>query len=96
MPGTDAGVHTFTNAVTLTTAGTQWRLRAADLLAAKASPAALDRLAAVPAAQRTDALARLLCVEAFTDRTREVLADAAAQPRRMITLALASPEYTVH
>jgi uncharacterized protein (DUF1800 family) len=79
----------------LTTSGTQWRLRAADLLAAKASPAVLDRLAATPAAQRPDALANLLAIERFTDRTRAVLADA-GQPRRMIALALASPEYTVH
>jgi uncharacterized protein (DUF1800 family) len=80
----------------LTTAGTQWRLRTADLLAAKASPAVLDRLAAAPANQRPDALARLLSVEAFTDRTREVLAGATGQPRRMLALALACPEYTVH
>jgi hypothetical protein len=80
----------------LTTAGTQWRLRTADLLAAKASPAALDRIGAVPAGQRPNAVARLLTVEAFTDRTRAVLADAAGQPRRLLALALASPEYSVH
>jgi uncharacterized protein (DUF1800 family) len=80
----------------LTTAGAQWRLRTADLLAAKASPAVLDKLAAVPAAQRPDALTALLTLEKFTDRTRAVLAEAAATPRRMIALALASPEYTVH
>jgi len=80
----------------LTTAGTQWRLRTADLLAAKASPATLDRVAATPAGQRPEALAHLLSVEKFTDRTRTVLADAAGQPRRMLALALASPEYAVH
>jgi len=80
----------------LTTAGTQWRLRTADLLAAKASPAVLDRLTATPANQRPDALAHVLSVERFTDRTRAVLADAAGQPRRMLALALASPEYAVH
>jgi uncharacterized protein (DUF1800 family) len=80
----------------LTTAGTQWRLRAADLLAAKASPAVLDKLAAAPANRRTDVLARLLAVDTFTDRTRTVLAGVAGQQRRMIALALASPEYTVH
>jgi hypothetical protein len=56
----------------------------------------LDKLAAVPGNQRVDVLARLLAVEAFTDRTRTVLAEAAGQQRRMIALALASPEYTVH
>jgi uncharacterized protein (DUF1800 family) len=80
----------------LTTAGTQWRLRTADLLAAKASPAVLDRIAAAPAGQRPEAVARLLAVEAFTDRTRTVLAEAAGQARRILALALASPEYTVH
>jgi uncharacterized protein (DUF1800 family) len=76
----------------LTTSGTQWRLRAADLIAAKASPAAADKLAAVPAAQRPDALAKLLALDGFTDRTRAVLTE---EPKRMISLALASPEYTV-
>jgi uncharacterized protein (DUF1800 family) len=80
----------------LTTAGTQWRLRTADLLAAKAAPAVLDRIAAVPANQRPDAVAGLLSVDKFTDRTRTVLAGTADQPRRLIALALASPEYTVH
>lgn len=72
----------------LTTSGTQWRLRAADLLAAKAAPGVL-------ATPTVDALARLLAVDGFTDRTRTVLAGAAGQPTRMIALALASPEYTV-
>jgi len=56
----------------------------------------LDRLTATPANQRPDALAHVLSVERFTDRTRAVLADAAGQPRRMLALALASPEYAVH
>jgi uncharacterized protein (DUF1800 family) len=76
----------------LTTSGTQWRLRAADLIAAKASPAVIDRLTAVPKNQQPDAVATLLALDGFTDRTRAVLTE---QPRRMIALALASPEYTV-
>jgi uncharacterized protein (DUF1800 family) len=76
----------------LTTSGTQWRLKAADLIAAKASPVITDKLAAAPAAQRTDVLANLLALDGFTDRTRAVLKE---QPNRMIPLALASPEYTV-
>jgi uncharacterized protein (DUF1800 family) len=76
----------------LTTSGTQWRLRAADLLAAKASPAITDKLAAVPTAQRPDAVANLLAIDGFNDRTRTVLTE---QPARMLALALASPEYTV-
>jgi uncharacterized protein (DUF1800 family) len=81
----------------LTTSATQLRLTAADLLAAKASPAALQQVTAVPAEQRPDALARLLVVDAFTDRTRAVLAAAAGgPPRRLVALALCSPEYVVH
>jgi hypothetical protein len=42
-------------------------------------------------------LALLLVVDAFTNRTRAVLADAAGgPPQRLIALALASPEYAVH
>jgi uncharacterized protein (DUF1800 family) len=81
-----------TGSAWLTTSGTQWRLRAADLIAAKASPATTAKLAAVPAAQRPDALANLLALDGFTDRTRAVLT---GQPDRMLALALASPEYTV-
>jgi uncharacterized protein (DUF1800 family) len=78
----------------LTTSGTQWRLRAADLLVAKASPAAVDKVAAAPKDQQPDALANLLAIDGFTDRTRAVLAEA-KEPKRMIALGLASPEYTV-
>jgi uncharacterized protein (DUF1800 family) len=76
----------------LTTSGTQWRLKAADLLAAKASPAVTAKLAAVPEKQRPDALANLLALDGFTDRTRAVLT---GEPKRIVSLALASPEYTV-
>jgi uncharacterized protein (DUF1800 family) len=76
----------------LTTSATQLRLRAAQALAAKAP---VDRLTAVPAAQRIDALARLLVVDAFTARTRAVLTDATGDPRRLLALGLASPEYMV-
>jgi len=76
----------------LTTSGTQWRLRAADLIAAKASPAVIGKLTSVPENRRPDALATQLSLDGFTDRTRAVLSE---QPKRMIALALASPEYTV-
>jgi uncharacterized protein (DUF1800 family) len=76
----------------LTTSATQVRLRAAELIAAKAP---LDRLTAVPAAQRIDVLARLLVVDAFTTRTREVLSSTVANPRQLLALGLASPEYAV-
>ncbi|MCW2643291.1 MAG: hypothetical protein JWP76_5597 [Dactylosporangium sp.] len=79
----------------LSTSAVQVRLRLADLLAAHAEPAVSARLTAVPAAQRPEALGRLLVVDAFTDRTRTVLAQAAGDVRRLIALGLASPEYTV-
>ena len=72
------------------------RLRLADLLAARAAEPVVDRVAAAPKAGRVEALGRLLVVDTWTDRTRKVLAEAAGQPRRLIALGLASPEYTVH
>jgi uncharacterized protein (DUF1800 family) len=79
----------------LTTSATQTRVRLGALLSAHAAPSVLDALRSVPAAQRPDALARVLVVDAFTDRTRAVLAAAAGDPQRVIALGLASPEYAV-
>jgi uncharacterized protein (DUF1800 family) len=76
----------------LTTYSAQTRLRTAEGLAAKA--AVLDRIEAAPAQGRPDAIARLLAVDAWTERTRDLLL-AAKQPQRMLALALASPEYAV-
>jgi uncharacterized protein (DUF1800 family) len=80
------------DAAWLTTSATHVRLRAAQQLAGKAN---VDRLTAVPAAQRIDALARLLVVDAFTARTTEVLKTVANDPRKLLALGLASPEYAV-
>jgi uncharacterized protein (DUF1800 family) len=79
----------------LSTSATEYRLRAAIFLAQHASPAMSDALAAVPAATRPDVLARLLVVDGFTDRTRAVLAGADKDPRNLLALGLASPEYVV-
>lgn len=79
----------------LTTFSAQTRLRLAEGLSGKASQAVLDRLSAAPAAGRADALARLLVVDAWTERTRKVLGDVAGQPRKLIALGLASPEYAI-
>ena len=57
----------------LTTFSAQTRLRLSEGLATKTSKAVLDRLTAAPEAGRADALARLLVVDAWTDRTRKVL-----------------------
>jgi uncharacterized protein (DUF1800 family) len=79
----------------LTTSATQVRVRAGEFLAAHADASVIAALTAVPAGQRVDALARLLVVDAFTDRTKAMLTPAAAEPRRLIALGLASPEYSV-
>jgi hypothetical protein len=42
---------------------------------------------------RPGAAAYLLGVDAWTDRTLAALRDAAADPVRLVTLALVSPEY---
>jgi uncharacterized protein (DUF1800 family) len=79
----------------LSTSATEYRMRAATFLAQHASPAILDALAAAPAATRVEVLARLLVVDAFTDRTRAVLTGAGKDPRTLLALGLASPEYAV-
>jgi uncharacterized protein (DUF1800 family) len=79
----------------LTTSATEDRVRMGAFLAQHASPAVVDRLAVLPASGRIDELARLLVVDGFTDRTRAVLAGAGTDPRALLGLGLASPEYTV-
>jgi uncharacterized protein (DUF1800 family) len=79
----------------LTTSATQARLKVAQTLAARVGQPVLDRLTAVPAKQRPTALARLLVVDAFTDRTRAALEPVAADPRKLLALGLASPEYAI-
>ncbi|MEU4237700.1 DUF1800 domain-containing protein [Actinoplanes sp. NPDC026619] len=79
----------------LTTSAAQARLRSGQALAALA-PATVQQLAEAAAGERLDALARLLAVDAWTDRTAAVLSPVAANPQRLLALALATPEYTVH
>jgi uncharacterized protein (DUF1800 family) len=79
----------------LTTSSLQERLKLAAALAAAASSATVDSLATGEAPVRLTALARLLAVDSWTDRTRAALVDAAADPRRLLTVGLISPEYTV-
>jgi uncharacterized protein (DUF1800 family) len=83
------------NAAWLTTSSLQVRLRLAAALAAVASPSTVDALRAGGNDDRLAAVARLLAVDAWTDRTRDALLAAAADPRRLLTVGLASPEYTV-
>ncbi|MEH1098279.1 DUF1800 domain-containing protein [Micromonospora sp. CPCC 205561] len=79
----------------LTTSSVQARLRLADAVAGAAARAVLARLTAAPPAGRPDALARLLVVDAWSDRTRAALTPLADQPRKLIVAGLVSPEYTV-
>jgi hypothetical protein len=71
------------------------RLRVAAALATAASSSTVDALRAGSTDDRLAAVARLLVVDAWTNRTRDALRAAAADPRRLLTVGLASPEYTV-
>ncbi|MEV8503523.1 DUF1800 domain-containing protein [Actinoplanes sp. NPDC051475] len=79
----------------LTTSSAQARLRSGQALAALA-PEAVEKLDGAARGERVDALARMLVVDAWSDRTRAVLTAGAAEPRRLLALGLATPEYTVH
>lgn len=79
----------------LTTSSTQARLKHGQALTALA-PAAVEALGDAAQGDRLDALARLLVVDAWTGRTGAVLREAARDPRRLLALGLASPEYAVH
>lgn len=76
----------------LSTAATRARLSFAR---AAAGAADLDAVAGAAPADRPDAAARLLGLDGWTARTRAALAAAAADPPRLVTLALVSPEYVV-
>jgi uncharacterized protein (DUF1800 family) len=74
----------------LSTAATRERLTFAGAMARTAD---LDAVAG--SKDRPEAAAYLLGVDAWTDRTLAALKDAAADPVRLVTLALVSPEYLV-
>lgn len=77
----------------LTASAAQARLRFAGWAAGHADLSAVQ--SAIPAA-RVDAVARLLSVDAWSARTRSALAAASTDPKRLVTLALVSPEYAVN
>jgi uncharacterized protein (DUF1800 family) len=79
----------------LTTSSLQVRLRLATSLAGAAGQATVDGLSGGTPAGRLDALARLLVVDGWTDRTRAALLDVVGEPRKLLTVGLISPEYTV-
>jgi uncharacterized protein (DUF1800 family) len=69
----------------LSTSATEYRMRVGGFLAQHTT---------VDPVRDVDALARLLVVDGFTDRSRAVL-KAARDPKTLLTLGLASPEYVV-
>jgi uncharacterized protein (DUF1800 family) len=79
----------------LTTSSAGARLRSGQALVALA-PHAVETIAATARDERLDALAHLLVVDGWTGRTRSALAGAVGEPRRLLALGLATPEYTVH
>lgn len=79
----------------LTTSSAEGRIKSGIALAALA-PAAVSALADASTADRLDALAHLLVVDRWTDRTAAALTTAVAEPKRLLALGLATPEYTVH
>jgi uncharacterized protein (DUF1800 family) len=76
----------------LTTAAAAARLSAARALAAKAD---LRTVATTSTGNRTEAILRLLGVDAFTARTADALAAVADRPADAVALAAVSPEYVV-
>lgn len=76
----------------LSTAATRTRLAFATAAAERAD---LDAVAGVAQADRPAEVARLLGLPGWTDRTAAALADATADPPRLVTLALVTPEYVV-
>ncbi|MFC3502465.1 DUF1800 family protein [Micromonospora krabiensis] len=79
----------------LTTSSLQAKLRIAGVLADAAAPAVLARLSAAPRDGRPEALARMLVVDRWSDRTRAALAPLAGAPHRLLVAGLVSPEYAV-
>lgn len=77
----------------LSTASVNTRLTAARSLAAAAD---LSAIAALSQGSRVEAVAHRLGIPTLTDRTANVLADAATSPTRLVTLALNTPEYLTH
>jgi uncharacterized protein (DUF1800 family) len=76
----------------LSTAATRARLAFARAAVGQADLAAV---AGAAPQHRPDAAARLLGLDGWTARTRAALTEAAADPSRLVTLALVSPEHVV-
>ena len=77
----------------LSTASADLRMRAAGTLARTGD---LSTVAAATAAERVDAAGYLLGVGTWSRRSLAVLRNEAADPVRLVTVALSTPEYLVH
>ncbi|WP_370116388.1 DUF1800 family protein [Streptacidiphilus sp. MAP12-33] len=77
----------------LTAAAAQARLDFARWAVTKAD---LGAVSAAPTDSRVDVAARLLGLDAWSDRTRTALQGVASEPRTLVALALAAPEYAVN
>ncbi|MDQ6874657.1 MAG: DUF1800 domain-containing protein [Actinomycetota bacterium] len=77
----------------LTSSAAQARVQFAEWAVSKADLSTVDKQ---PPAARIDAVARLLSVGPWTPRTRTALAAASTDSKRLVTLALSSPEYIVN
>jgi uncharacterized protein (DUF1800 family) len=74
----------------LTTAATQARFTFAEWAVSRGD---LSAVASSAPSQRIDAVAHLLGVDAFSDRTATALREVVADPKQLLTLALIAPEY---
>ncbi|MEY9908592.1 uncharacterized protein (DUF1800 family) [Catenulispora sp. MAP12-49] len=74
----------------LTTAAAQTRFVFAQWAVAKGD---LSQVQNSSPSQRIDAVAHLLGVDAFSDRSTAALTEVVADPRQLVTLALIAPEY---
>lgn len=79
--------------VWLSASAAQTRIQAAQTLCSRGD---LTPVTSVPASARVDALADWLGVAGWCDRTRSVLNGAVSDPRRLVTLAICSPDYVVN
>ncbi|WP_027345825.1 DUF1800 domain-containing protein [Hamadaea tsunoensis] len=78
----------------LTTSLLQVRMYAASSLAAKL-PTKTAALLKGSTPSKLEALAHVLAIDAWSDRTYKALSAAAGKQQRLVTLALCSPEYTI-
>jgi hypothetical protein len=71
------------------------RMKVAVVLANAAGPTAVSALADGTEQAKLAALARLLCVDSWTERTTAALRLDIGDPRRLLSVGLISPEYCV-